>query len=64
MSIKSIKLAHGVKVIKDGSIQYKVITVKNSTVYNPGQVLCKSEVDDLCNNSNWDVTIVGLKEDA
>jgi hypothetical protein len=38
---------------------YEVIVVKNSTSYSPGEVLAKAEVDDLCRNGAWDVTIVG-----
>lgn len=61
---KSIKLAYGVRQQIGDVLAYKVITVKNSTVFSPGQVLCKAEVDDLCDGPRFDVTIVGLREDA
>lgn len=37
---------------------YRVITIKNSTEYDPGQTLSRSEVDALC-KSTWEVVIVG-----
>jgi hypothetical protein len=57
--MRTIKLARGVK---NDVPYYKVLTVKNSTIYNPGDELCKREVDDLCGNARWDVTIVSLNE--
>lgn len=61
--MRTIKLAHGIitDMAKQKTADYKVITVKNSTAYHPGQILCKNEVDDLCHNNNWDVTIVGYR---
>jgi hypothetical protein len=44
-------------LVPDG--RYRVITVKNSTAFNPGQVLCREEVNVLCNKSEWEVIIVG-----
>lgn len=58
--MKSIKMARGVV---DKKPVYRVLVVKNSTRYNPGEELNKSEVDHLCENSSWDVTIVSLKKE-
>lgn len=58
--MRTIKLAHPLPAPAKPT-DYRVITVKNSTVYRPGEVLCKNEVDDLCRNNNWDVTIVGYR---
>lgn len=62
----TIKVAHflyfgpGSTDVRNGEPRYKVIVVKNSTAYSPGQVLSRGEVDDLCDMSVYDVTIVGL----
>jgi hypothetical protein len=53
----SIKLAHWIPP-QGGEALYKVVTIKNSTMYHPGQALFKSEVDGLCRNNKWDVTVV------
>ena len=37
---------------------FRVVFVKNSTEYMPGQTLTRGEVDALCNKSTWDVTLV------
>lgn len=61
--MKSIKLGYPVDLgLADAG--YTVITVKNSTEYDPGTTLIRSEVDRLCTNTKWDVTIVPLKEQA
>lgn len=57
--MKSIKLA---VVNTAGKKVYRVITVKNSVVYAPGEELLKDEVEGLCINASWDVTVVGNKE--
>lgn len=61
MSMKTIKLAHGVPR-RDGGDQplYKVLVVKNTTWYHPGEILDRDKVETLCNSSDWDVTIVSL----
>jgi hypothetical protein len=41
---------------------YKVITVRNSTDYNPGEILSKAEVDDLCDHTNWEVVILSNRK--
>lgn len=60
--MKSLKLAYGVPrtLTKGAVMDYKVVLVKNSTAYHPGQILVKAEVDDLCNNPRWDVTIMPI----
>ena len=61
--MKSIKLGYGSPRGDKSEIKdYQVLVVKNSTVYSPGEVLERTEVDDLCLNKNWDVTIVTLKD--
>jgi hypothetical protein len=37
---------------------YKVVKIKNTVLYHPGQELDKNTVDSLCENNGWDVTIV------
>lgn len=58
--MKSIKIAHGRIHAAPPHEGYKVVTVKNSTAYNPGQILDKEIVNDLCARTTWDVTIVPL----
>jgi hypothetical protein len=42
---------------------YRVIMVKNSIDYVPGEILDKDEVNDLCEaRSGWEVTIVGANK--
>jgi hypothetical protein len=55
MSVRQIKLAHDRATDK-----YKVLTVKNSVAFNPGDVLCKTEVEDLCEHNRWEVIVVSL----
>jgi hypothetical protein len=45
-------------------VEYEVIVMKNSVAYHPGQRLCEAEVDDLCRNGAWDVTIVGSNREG
>ena len=61
--MKTIKLAHGVVTDFDrpSTKSYKVVSVKNSTDYNPGDILDKKAVDTLCFSNKWDVTIVSLQ---
>lgn len=61
--MKSMKLAHGLPLPANRDA-YKVLIVKNSTVYKPGEILCKAEVDDLCQNGRWDITVIPYKEGA
>lgn len=61
--MRTIKLAHGVdRGDRDDIKDYKVLVVKNSTEYHPGQILQKIEVSDLCAATHWDVTIVSYEE--
>jgi hypothetical protein len=65
MRMRTIKLAHGVEpTLITEKKSYKVLVVKNSTDYSPGQVLTHEEVDDLCRISTWDVTIVSLTQEG
>lgn len=56
---QKLKIAYGIdrkdtEAVKD----YRVISVTNSTAYHPGQIIDKSEVDELCKMASWDVTVV------
>lgn len=68
--IASIKVAHyvdwleGPQAGREGTKKYKVLTVKNSTDYSPGDVLSRTQVDDLSRNARWDVTIVSLNPEG
>jgi len=56
MKTKTIKVAHFPQFR-----EYVVQQITDSTDYNPGQSLTKNEVDALCNNGAWKVTIVAGK---
>ena len=60
--MKTMKLAHGVvrDLDRPSEVDYKVIVVKNSTAFHPGQILTKAEVDDLIEYGKWDITVVSL----
>jgi hypothetical protein len=55
MSSRQIKVAHD-----RAAGNYKVLTVKNSVAFNPGDILCRDEVNDLCSHASWEVIIVSL----
>jgi len=56
MTKRQLKLVY----LSDDSLEpYKVILVKNSIEYVPGDLLTEKEVDYLCGDYRWDVTIVG-----
>ena len=40
---------------------WTVEKVTDSLMYSPGEILCKSEVKDLCEIAQWKVTIIGPK---
>ena len=64
--MKSLKLAVVSKLDPNSQEKlkvYRVVTIKNSVVYHPGQELCKAEVEGLCDNAAWDITVVGSRED-
>ena len=42
---------------------FKVVVVKNSTAYVPGQMLDRKDVDALCSQIGWDVTLVQLNRE-
>ncbi len=61
--MKTIKVAHGVmRADTDKVFDYKVLVVKNSTDFSPGQILPEAEVEFLCDSRFWEVTIVPLNE--
>lgn len=59
--IQTIKLGHSRVGIQQA---WHVLVVKNSTSFTPGDKLCKSEVDELCHNVRWDVTIVKYRPEV
>jgi hypothetical protein len=61
--MKTIKLAHGLPAPAKAT-DYKVVTVKNSVEFNPGEILPRDEVERLCRVNHWDVTIVQWHEQA
>lgn len=65
MRMRTIKLAHGVPCEDhEAKKNYRVLVVKNSTQYDPGQILSETEVAGLCQSSTWDVTIVSLHQEG
>lgn len=58
--MKTMKLA----LVKSSPPKYRVLLVKNSTVHSPGDVLTESEVNAVCVNGAWDVTIVAEKQEG
>lgn len=66
--MKTLKVAHGITRAYAGSREdpdikdYKVISVRNSTRYAPGQILTMAEVSDLCEDASWDVVILPLED--
>lgn len=63
MIMKSLKLAYGVQRGDTDKVRdYKVLIIKNSTEYHPGQILSLNEVTELCVSKAWDVAMVTLKE--
>jgi hypothetical protein len=59
--VRTLKLAYGVEPRAprpDNSKDYKVVVVKNSVQFHPGQILSKDETDRLCQSPVWDVTVV------
>jgi hypothetical protein len=63
--VRTIKVACSVIPALDRhpeSREYRVLVVKNSTAYTPGQEISRHEVDRLCVDRQWDVTIVPHKE--
>lgn len=55
--MKTLKVAF--RGVADGSKKYEVITAKNTTTYDPGEILRQGELSELCNNPSWDVVILG-----
>lgn len=58
MSMKTMKVAYVEHLIGAQGPHYRVLVIKNSTAYHPGQLLSKTEVDELCTFNSWDVTVV------
>jgi hypothetical protein len=63
MKMKTIVLS--IKDAVDGRAngrQYRVEKVTDSVQYSPRDILTKSEVENLCNNQHWKVTILMINE--
>lgn len=58
VKIKTIKLSSD---ISDTDGSYRVLQVKNTTKYVPGQFIVKADVTTLCESDDWDVTVVPAK---
>ena len=56
--VRTLKVAHVEHVLEMQGPGYKVLVIKNSVDYAPGQILTRTEVDELCKNGSWDVTVV------
>lgn len=55
--MKHIKLACN-HVLPNGERGYKVINLRNSVEYEPGDLLIRAEVERLCEDKRWDVMII------
>lgn len=55
----SMNLARG--TIGGRADAFKVLKVRGSTTYSPGQILCKDEVDDLIHTLRWQIEVVEYK---
>lgn len=64
MSMRQIKIGHRKSRCQAGteSDLFTVISTRNSVQYLPGQVLDRAEVERLCCNNGWEVTVVPLNE--
>ncbi len=62
MSAKTMKVANGYSTSLGKADGYKVLVVRNSVVYHPGDILCRAEVKELCDNPSWDITVVPYLE--
>jgi hypothetical protein len=59
MKMKSIKIGEGMLA---GQPVNRVVMIKNSPEYRPGQFISNAEVQSLCENPDWDVVRVPMKE--
>lgn len=58
MKTKSITLKHtDVPAAAGSEKRYRVVSCKNSTDHQPGQYLTPKQVDAMCVDRNWEVTI-------
>lgn len=66
MKIKSIKVAHRNEYYmgKVTRRTHRVISVKNSMDYDPGQELTDAEMREICESNQWDVTRVPMHENG
>lgn len=48
--------------MKKHNLLYRVERVAETTEYPPGSLLKKSEVDAICANSGWNVTLINKKD--
>jgi hypothetical protein len=64
MKVKSMKVAHRSEFYmgKVTRRTHRVISIKNSMEYDPGQELSDEEMRDLCGSSQWDITRVPMNE--
>lgn len=58
IKVKTLKLSAD---ISDTRGEYKVLQLKNSTKFVPGQFIAKADVDAMCEAEDWDVTVVPAK---
>ena len=59
--VKKITLAfirHPNPIVPKAVPVYRVIKVQHTTDFNPGDELCKGDVDVLNASRHWDVTVV------
>lgn len=59
--IKTITLAAGYRCPGEGPndpLGYRVERLSNSTEFVPGDLIKKTQADDLCNARDWQVSIV------
>jgi len=44
--------------VKSKKEEYKVVKVVDSVLFHPGQMLSKEHMRDLCENTDWTVTVL------
>lgn len=59
--LKTITLAAGYRCPGEGPndpLGYRVVRLSNSTEFSPGDLIKKTQADELCDAKNWQVSIV------
>jgi hypothetical protein len=56
--MKTKTLALLASVTLEGEHRYRIHTVTNSLEYNPGDLLDRNKVEELCRDPEWQVHIV------